>query len=108
MGQLQKQDSTASDRRFKPKNLMDSMLVAWHSGIGPELEVEYADAIRRFTARLPGGVMNRWSLFAGCGVASHFLSALRAYFHAVYEVDMVPDTVLLCEHNPDKQLHLIE
>ncbi len=52
--------------------------------------------------------MNRWSLLAGCGVASHFLSALRSYFHIVYEVDMVPDTVLLCEHSPDKQLHLIE
>ena len=76
--------------------------------MGPEIEVEYVNVMRQFVLELPGGIMSRWALFAGCGVASRPMEALRVFRRKQYGIQFVPGAVLMSDHHVEKHKRLME
>jgi hypothetical protein len=66
----------------------------------PDLQLEYYNAIRHLEMFSP---IDRWSLFAGCGVNDLFYASLTRIWKRSYSIDVTFPCVLKAERHVDKQ-----
>eukprot|EP00971_Amphidinium_carterae_P173414 3437710-Amphidinium_carterae.3 len=76
----------------------DHMYRLWLQGFAATVLVEFIQGLRHIA-----GNVERWSLCAGCGFASHTLQALGRVLKSEYGIEMGFHTTLLCEKDSSKQ-----
>ncbi|CAK0874683.1 unnamed protein product, partial [Prorocentrum cordatum] len=93
---------------FEPRNLAEHMVRRWLTELGPEVEIDCINGLRSFASKVPEGIAARWSLFAGSGVGTHFYSALQTVLNREFGIEVVFDTTVYSELNPEKQQHIMD
>lgn len=93
---------------FQPSNSAEMMVYKWISDMGPDVEIDFLNSMRRFASIVPDGAVARWSLFSGSGVATRFYEALQNVLHSHLGIDVVFETCLYSDWNEDKQKHIVE
>ena len=93
---------------YQPSNLAETMIFWWVTQMGPDIEIDFLNAMRRFATIVPDGVATRWSLFAGSGVGTRIYEALEVVLQSHLGIQVAFDSCLCAEHKEEKQAHLID
>ena len=84
------------------------MIFWWVTQMGPDIEIDFLNAMRRFATIVPDGVATRLSLFAGSGVGTRIYEALEVVLQSHLGIQVAFDSCLCAEHKEEKQAHLID
>ena len=89
----------AHDSRLTLKDVIALM----HQRQGPTVQQEYLQGVRNLQYCSP---LEQWSLFGGCGLASHVLAAIGAVWKDMFNIDVKFLHAVVAERAAEKQRHL--